>query len=251
MKLWKEKPLLRSTDNYIPAVNTARYLEGQKRILLVGDAGGRERQYLNRFGKELYVLDIAPQDHTPNLIVQSIEKRTPFEDEFFDGVVMNEVLEHLFWDLAALEEVYRVMKNNGVLVVSVPYMSNIQDAPEHHVRIHSPRTMRRLLERAGFVIEEHFCRGFCSRLIQLNPLIRTLIYLSHKAVEVVTRRSPDEAVDIVNGVLERLERFLGTHALTIRFQRKFASYGGMMRARKVSEKKNFDEIQIATFKNRA
>jgi hypothetical protein len=75
--------------------------------------------------------------------------------------------------------------------------------------------------------------------------------LSIKGVEIITRKSPDEAVDIVNGALEKLERFLGKHALTIKFQKMFASYGGIMKARKVLEKKNFDEIQINYFQHKA
>jgi hypothetical protein len=75
-----------------------------------------------------------------------------------------------------------------------------------------------------------------------------LVYLSHKVVEVISRKSPDEAVDVVNGTLEKLERLLGKHSFTIKFQRLFASYGGIMKACKCSEKKNFDEVQIQHFK---
>ena len=156
IQLWREKPLLRSPDAYIPAVNTARYLEGKSTILIIGDAGGRDWRNLKRLGKDVYIVDIAPQVGFPNLYVQPIEQRTPFNDEFFDGVVINEVLEHLFHDVDALEEIRRILKDDGVLVVTVPYLSNVQDAPVYHVRVHSPRTIRRLLERCGFEIEDHF-----------------------------------------------------------------------------------------------
>ena len=247
MRFWKDKPLLRSTDSYISATNTARHLAEARKILIVGDTGGRDWKYLASMGKEIHIIDIAPQQDIPNLIVQSIEKRTPFEDEFFDGAVLNEVLEHLFLDVSALEEVYRVLKKNGTLVVTVPYYSNVQDDPEYHVRVHTPKTIHRLLQRCGFEIEEHFCRGFCTRLPQLGTIPRAVIYMGHKLVEFVTRKSPDQAVHITNGALDRLERFLGSYSLTIRFQRLFASYGGVMKARKVSAKRNFDEVQVKHF----
>jgi SAM-dependent methyltransferase len=248
MKIWTEKPLLRSTDAYIPAFNTARYLEGKKKILIIGDCGGRDWQYLKRFGKELHVLDIAPQQNIPNLIIQSIETKTPYEDETFDGVVMNDVLEHLFNDVAALDEVYRIMKKDGVLVVTVPYIANIQDKAEFHVRVHTPNTIRRLLEKSGFKIEDHFCRGFCSRLPQFNLITRSCIYMTHKIVELVNRCTPDEAVAKVNGLLERIERCLGSHKVFIPFQKMFTSYGGVMKARKVETKKDFMAIQVDYFK---
>lgn len=247
MQFWKHKPLLRSTDSYISASNTAQYLMDAKKVLIVGDTGGRDWQYLASMGKEIHIVDIAPQQGIPNLIVQSIEKRTPFADEFFDGAVLNEVLEHLFLDVAALEEVYRVLKKNGTLVITVPYYSNVQDDPEYHVRVHTPKTIQRLLQRCGFEIEEHFCRGFCTRLPQFGTLTRTLIYMSHKLVELVTRVSPDQAVHITNGALGRLEKFLGSYSLTIRFQKLFASYGGVLKARKVGVKRNFDEVQVKYF----
>lgn len=247
IQLWRVKPLLRSPDAYIAATNTVRYLEGKNRILIVGDAGGRDWRNLQREGKDIYQIDLSPQADFPNLYVQSIEQKTPFEDGFFDGVVMNEVLEHLFRDLDALEEVHRILKADGMLVVTVPYMSNIQDAPEWHVRIHSPLTIRRLLQRSGFEIEEHFCRGFCSRLTQMGLIPAGIVYLAQKLVEIVTHKSPDESVSIVNGVLDKLERFLGTHTVTIEFQKLFPSYGGMLRARRSSRKKDFDEVQRTAF----
>lgn len=246
--LWSQKPLLRSPDSYIPAVYTAQFLKGKHRILLVGDAGGREWQYLTRLGKEIYTLDLSPQKGIPNLYLQSIERPTPFPDQYFDGVVMNEVLEHLFHDVEALEEANRILKKDGVLVVTVPYYSNVQDEPEFHVRVYSFKTIRRLLENCGFQIEEHFFKGFCSRFPQLSLLFRAGIYLTHKAAEISLRKSPDEAVDFVNGFFAKLERSLGSHSWTIKFQSLFSSYGGVLKAVK-SKRKNFDEIQKRHFSN--
>ncbi|MBI2599297.1 methyltransferase domain-containing protein [Candidatus Daviesbacteria bacterium] len=46
--------------------------------------------------------------------------KMPFEDNFFDKVVMSEVAEHLPDDLAGLKEVYRCMKKEGILLLTVP-----------------------------------------------------------------------------------------------------------------------------------
>jgi len=249
IQLWHNKPRLRSPDAYIPAINTARYLEGKNKLLIVGDAGGRDWMHLRQLDKEIYLVDIAHQENIPNLYDQSIEKPTPFDDKFFDGVVMNEVVEHLFFDVDALNEINRILKDDGILVVTVPYMSNVQDIPEFHVRVHSPKSIRRLLERCGFEIEEHFCRGFCSRLPQWGVIPRSTIYLIHKLFEKLLRISPQESVEYLNGSLERFERFLGSNPMTIRFQKLFASYGGIMKAKKRVGKRDFDEIQKSRFSN--
>ncbi len=49
----------------------------------------------------------------------SIEK-IPFEDKHFDIIILTEILEHLPNPGISLEEVRRVLKDDGVVVVSVP-----------------------------------------------------------------------------------------------------------------------------------
>jgi len=240
------KPLLRSLDSYIAAVSTGHFLSGKQKILVVGDAGGRERAYLSSLGKEVDVLDLCAQEEVPNLVIQSIETRTPFPDQLFDGVVLNEVLEHLFLDVAALEEVRRILKDNGVLVITLPYFSNRQDLPEFHVRVHSPRTIRRLLENCGFQLEDHFCRGFSSSLPPLSKLTAALIRVLQKGAEKFAPMDPDRAVDFVNRNFLSLEKWLGSSPYLTWFQRLFSTYGGIMSARK-SSKKDFHQIQKSYF----
>jgi len=137
------------------------------------------------------------------MVIQSIEEKMPYKDAFFEGVVMNEVIEHISRDVDALEEVRRILKPDGILVITVPYMSNIQDIPEYHVCVHSPNTIRRLLERCGFRIREHFCRGILGRLIQISPIAFAAIYSVIKLVKIILGCDPDDATHLVNGVFER------------------------------------------------
>lgn len=242
---WRNKPLLRSPDSYIAAMHTANALKGCDRVLVVGDAGGRERAYLSALGKEVHVLDIAPQPEVERFLLQSIEEKTHFPDGYFDGVVMNEVLEHLFLDVTALEEVHRIIKPGGMLAITVPYFSGSQDFPEFHVRIHSQKTLRRLLERCGFSVDTHFYRGIMTRLPQLNLAARAFIYFSQRVAEVALGLSPDNAVHAVNGVFYRIERYVGKWGGG---QKYFSSYGGMIKARRCESGRNFDTLQIMSFR---
>ncbi|MBZ0111838.1 MAG: methyltransferase domain-containing protein [Thermoanaerobaculia bacterium] len=47
--------------------------------------------------------------------------QTPFADAIFDKIVLGELIEHLEDDLAALREVRRLLRPEGVLVLSVPH----------------------------------------------------------------------------------------------------------------------------------
>ena len=47
----------------------------------------------------------------------------PFEDESFDEIVSKQVLEHLEKPLEALDEVYRLLKPGGKMMIQVPHFS--------------------------------------------------------------------------------------------------------------------------------
>ena len=45
----------------------------------------------------------------------------PFSSNSFDAIIASEILEHLENDKLALKEIYRVLKKNGVLLITVPH----------------------------------------------------------------------------------------------------------------------------------
>lgn len=49
----------------------------------------------------------------------------PFEDESFDGVIVQAVLEHVVDPYRCCEEIYRVLKKNGVVYADIPFMQQV------------------------------------------------------------------------------------------------------------------------------
>lgn len=49
----------------------------------------------------------------------------PFDDDSFDGVVCSEILEHLFNPQVAISELNRILKTNGIMILTVPNFDNI------------------------------------------------------------------------------------------------------------------------------
>jgi SAM-dependent methyltransferase len=139
---------------YEYAQTIRKFVREKKRVLLIGDAGGRDYYFLSMAGHEVYVVDIAEQP-LPRL-VRADATSLPFPNQSFDAVVMAEVVEHLIEDYKALQEVRRVLDEAGVFVLTVPYY---HDAPEYHARIHSPRSIERLLQAAGFRIAQYIEKG--------------------------------------------------------------------------------------------
>lgn len=93
----------------------------------------------------------------------------PFEDNSYDLILCNHVLEHIPDDLKAMEELYRVLKKGGTLIAQVPLNENaettfeddsITDPAERtkifgqydHVRVYGKDYYTRLAQ-VGFNIE--------------------------------------------------------------------------------------------------
>jgi ubiquinone/menaquinone biosynthesis C-methylase UbiE len=100
-------------------------------------------------------------------------KKLPFKTNSFDKIVMSEVIEHLPDDTKGLKEVYRVLKVDGTLCLTVPnhnyplLWDPINWLLEHffgfyiksgffagiwnqHERLYTPKQIKRVVEKTGF-----------------------------------------------------------------------------------------------------
>jgi len=86
-----------------------------------------------------------------------VDGRIPFKDNFFDLVVMDNVLEHIpAADVdATLNEVVRVLQSEGTVVVGVPGIKGYHSDNDHKV-FYDQDDLVALFERHGFVIVKNF-----------------------------------------------------------------------------------------------
>ncbi|MGG7151283.1 glycosyltransferase [Clostridium neonatale] len=157
----------------------------------------RERHlimYFNRLNIWKYIINktilhIAPEKNIQNIINNlttkkyicgdlypnnnSIEKiditHIKYEDNYFDFIMCNHVLEHILDDTKAMSELYRVLKKGGYAVLQTPYSprlgisfedTNINTAEERkiyygqsdHVRIYGLDIFERI-KSVGFIVE--------------------------------------------------------------------------------------------------
>ena len=55
----------------------------------------------------------------------------PLEDNAFDLIIVNHVLEHIPEDMKAMEEIFRVLKNGGEAILQVPISANTRQTIEY------------------------------------------------------------------------------------------------------------------------
>ena len=73
----------------------------------------------------------------------------PFQDNYFDGILCTQVLEHAIDSDVLVRECYRVLKANGTIVVSVPFIYREHEQP-YDFRRFTSFGLRLLLEQKGF-----------------------------------------------------------------------------------------------------
>ncbi|HVU94886.1 MAG TPA: methyltransferase domain-containing protein [Puia sp.] len=122
-------------------------------------------------GANITTVDTAPRFYTsidPH-IRYADATRLPFDDNSFDLLIANHILEHIPDDQQAMREMHRVLTPNGVAILQVPYSQTLRNTLEEpaindpkrqaalfgqrdHVRIYAFDDYLRRLKAAGFTV---------------------------------------------------------------------------------------------------
>ncbi|MEM3374721.1 MAG: class I SAM-dependent methyltransferase [Candidatus Woesearchaeota archaeon] len=148
------------------------------KILNLGVGTGDDLEILRRWG-ENYVIDINKK--VLSLINDELVKEKkigdacnlPYKDNFFDVVVSLDVFEHIKDDNKAANEVYRVLKNDGVLIFSVPsfqFLFSSHDKALNHERRYNKKTLYMLLP--NFNLKVFYWNSFLFIPFVVNRLIK-------------------------------------------------------------------------------
>jgi SAM-dependent methyltransferase len=78
----------------------------------------------------------------------------PLDDGAFDSVLCNQVLEHVFQPDDFLREIHRILKPDGKLLLTVPFVWDEHEQPFDYAR-YSSFGLRALLEKNDFRILQH------------------------------------------------------------------------------------------------
>lgn len=165
--------------------NETHFFEKNYKVLHIAP----EQSFFQRF-KKLKNIDYITADlYSPIVDVKADICDLPFEDESFDIVFCNHVLEHIEEDGKAMSELYRVMKKGGWGIFQVPIKNELietyedfsitspQERQKHfgqydHVRWYGMDYFKRL-EQAGFEVEINYYSQKYSEIEQkrfaLNP----------------------------------------------------------------------------------
>lgn len=210
--------------------------------LVVGVHGGRDYWGLKSFGHRVTGFDLGSVPDCPDIIIGNAEQDWPIANHSYDVIVMGEILEHLQWDMHALSEARRVLKPDGVLIVTVPYLAC---EPEYHVRLHDPHSIKRLLSINGFQVDVYLERPGVLGMKLLNKIyfcIAAPWYL-------LTQKSLYGALSRFTGKMEWIlsqKRYFPRHLFRYF---KLINWGASIRCVPTAEKLNYIKTNDAAFRN--
>jgi SAM-dependent methyltransferase len=118
------------------------------------DVGCGSKPYQKLFQCDKYIgLDIdSPHSRERAIADYFYDGNTfPLEDESFDAVIFSQVLEHVFNPDEFLNEVRRVLRKNGKLLITVPFVWDEHEQPYDYAR-YSSFGLKYILEKHGFKI---------------------------------------------------------------------------------------------------
>lgn len=120
------------------------------------DVGCGNKPYQDLFDSSSYVgLEIDSAENLSNSKADFFYDGEvfPFPDAEYNSIVINQVFEHVFTPDRFLDEVNRVLKDGGVLLMTVPFVWDEHEQPVDFAR-YSSFGLRKLLGNHGFEILE-------------------------------------------------------------------------------------------------
>lgn len=170
-----------------------------KSVLEVGAGDGSILRCLSEgnFCEQLYGLEISQsgvdvihQQKIPGLVSCRIFDgyRIPFEDGFFDVLVLSHVLEHVEYERALLRELKRVSKYQ---VIEIPMDCNSLGnevyhllGPSYgHINAHTPASLRFLLATEGYKVVDDLLGQYSLELQEYDNFVNNSRERTPKAVE--------------------------------------------------------------------
>lgn len=138
------------------------------------DFGCGRKPYKNLFDVSDYVgldIEVSGHDHKESEVDVFYDGKTiPFEDNTFDSIFCSEVLEHVFNIDEVLAEIKRVHKDNGKILLTIPFAWGEHEQPFDYAR-YTSFAIKDILERNNYsIVSLRKSNHFASALIQMWTL---------------------------------------------------------------------------------
>lgn len=140
------------------------------KLLDVGCGSGEYLFVIQQLGWDVYGIELSEKaasyarDKGLKVITGAIIENGHYPSEYFDIVRFNHALEHFPDPVSTLKESHRILKNNGLLLITAPNVNSIErdiwgkycwqlQMPEHLFHF-SENSLKKLLDKTGFRVKK-------------------------------------------------------------------------------------------------
>ncbi len=138
----------------------------------LGCGTGRYSEWISQKSDILVSVDIdkkmlkrVKSKNINHLLVQSSIDRLPFKENAFQFVLLTDVIEHLKDDKQVINEISRILKQHGTILMSVPLLPPPYPDSAHIKSGYSKKQIINLLEKDFQVISQEYCMFKLSRIL--------------------------------------------------------------------------------------
>ena len=154
------------------------------------DFGAGSKPYRQLFHVEQYVgVDIqeSGHDHTHEDIDVFYDGKTiPFPDQSFDSVFSSEVFEHIFNLDEILNEINRVLKPGGKMLITLPFVWDEHEIPYDFARYTSFGIVHILQQKGFIILHQAKTTPYVSTLFQMwNAYVYQHLFPKHKIARIL------------------------------------------------------------------
>ena len=196
----------RTFENYLK--NICKYRVGGK-FLDVGCATGSMLSAAKKRGFDVYGLDINPKaiEYCRSITINVVQGELihqSYPSDFFDVIILSDVLEHIIDVTSFISELKRILKTNGILFVVVP---NTRSITRRILGTNWPHyKIEHLYYYNGCHLKELF-KDFEIKGIKRSSKAMSFSYFGN----VLSHYTPNKLIRIFGATLSYLERFLNFH----------------------------------------
>ena len=167
----KKKHIFRAASAALDRFNLLKHLlKPRWRVLEIGSGGGEFLYLLKKLGYDAFGIEpnegyaeYAKSEYQLNIKTGFLQN-TQFEENSFEMVTLWHVLEHMDNPADILKKIHSFLATDGLLIIEVPNIEAICSSPKNtfhaaHLYNFNQSTLRRMVERAGFVVIEKLMGG--------------------------------------------------------------------------------------------
>lgn len=192
-----------------------RYASKEGKVVDIGCGSGQNIRFLREYNvigldnSEFFIK--YAKKHNLNIIKGTFPK-TPFKRNSFDIVLCLDLLEHVKDDTQGLTEIYRILKSNGLVIITVPAFSLLwgkHDEDNQHLRRYQKNNLTDLMKKFKIIRASYWTfspfipvllvrkifRGHKSDLIKHNRIVN-YIFLSILRLEHIYLRYFDLPIGV-------------------------------------------------------